>query len=271
MDFPNLILICVLSCIFLVKAYSIERIIGGEECAPHSQPWQVALYFFDIFICGGVLINEFWVLTAAHCNATHIQVRLGEHNLNVVEGTEQLNHAVKICPHTDYSMTSSNNDIMLLKLESPAILNDYVNTIPLTTELVEDYVNCLISGWGTITSPEETYPDLLICLNVTTFPDADCHQFYEGENITENMFCAGVLEGGKDSCQRRPGNNRTLFPLIQGDSGGPLVCGSQLHGIISWGEPVCAQENKPGVYTKVFNYLSWINNVMETEDPSLCS
>ncbi|KAG9473474.1 hypothetical protein GDO78_013588, partial [Eleutherodactylus coqui] len=239
------------------KAYSIDRIIGGEECVPNSQPWQVALYFFDRFICGGVLINEYWVLTAAHCNTSNIQVRLGEHNLNVSEETEQLTYAAKICPHKNYSMWTNDNDIMLLKLASPAILNENVTTISLTNEPVEDNANCLISGWGAITScPEVTYPDVLMCLNVTTFPDADCQQFYEAGGITANMFCAGDLEGGKDSCQ--------------GDSGGPLVCGSQLYGIISWGDPVCGQPNMPGVYTKVFNYLAWITYVMENEDSDVC-
>ncbi|XP_069805148.1 trypsin-like [Dendropsophus ebraccatus] len=239
-----------------VKAYSVERILGGEECVPHSQPWQVALYYFDKFICGGILINEYWVLTAAHCNVSNIQVRLGEHNLTEEEGTEQFTYAVKICPHENYCMRTYDNDIMLLKLASPAIINDYVTTISLPSGPLEDFTTCLISGWGTTTSPEEMYPGVLMCLNVTSFPDAQCQQFYQGENITENMFCAGVLEAGKDSCQ--------------GDSGGPLVYGSQVHGIISWGGIICGQENKPGVYTKVINYITWINNVIENEDPGVC-
>ncbi|KAM3923121.1 trypsin-like [Leptodactylus fuscus] len=237
-----------------VKSQSFERIIGGEECVPHSVPWQVAIYFFDKFMCGGTLINEYWVLTAAHCYFTNIQIRLGVHNRIESEGTEQFTYAEKICPHKDFNTRTYDNDIMLLKLASPAILNEYVQIIPLcSTESLEEGTNGLISGWGSTTSPEDTYPDVLMCLNVTTFSDDSCRQFYEDGSITDNMFCAGDLEGGKDSCQ--------------GDSGGPLVCGSELCGIISWGDPVCAQPNKPGVYTKVYNYLEWISHVIETEDP----
>ncbi|XP_044133618.1 trypsin-like [Bufo gargarizans] len=241
----------------VVKAYSIERIIGGEECVRHSQPWQVALYYFGTFICGGVLINESWVLTAAHCNASNIQVRLGKHNLTDAEETEQLTYAVKICIHGEYNIKTDDNDIMLLKLASPAILNEYVAIIPLCSSVIEEDEDCSISGWGTTTSPQVMHPDVLMCANVTTFSDAECQEFYDG--ITENMLCAGVLEGGIDSCQ--------------GDSGGPLVCRSepsQLCGIISWGDPICGQPNKPGVYTKVFNYLVWINYVMETENSDVC-
>ncbi|KAG8538472.1 hypothetical protein GDO81_022596, partial [Engystomops pustulosus] len=141
-----------------VKVYSFERIIGGEECVPNSQPWQAAIYFFDKFMCGGVLINESWVLTAAHCNLSNIQIRLGEHNLKIHEGTEQFTYATKICPHRDYNMTTYNHDIMLLKLASPATVTDYVQTISLcSSDSMEEGANCLISGWGTTTSPEGNF------------------------------------------------------------------------------------------------------------------
>ncbi|XP_066465372.1 glandular kallikrein-like [Eleutherodactylus coqui] len=244
-----------------LKAYSIERIIGGKECVPNSQPWHVGLYFYGRLICGGVLINESWVLTAAHCDTMFIDVLLGDHNLNVDEETEQLTYATKLCPHENYNMWSDFYDIMLLKLASPAKLNDNVKAISLATEPVEDYANCLISGWGVITScPDETLADVLMCQNVTTLPDADCEQLYD-DSIIENMFCAEVRDGSKVSCQ-----NGIRRPLSQGDVGGPLVCGSQLHGIIPWQDTTCGQWHQPRVYNRVFYYLDWINHVMENED-----
>ncbi|XP_075047130.1 trypsin-like [Mixophyes fleayi] len=236
-----------------VKAYSIGRIIGGEECDPHSQPWQAALYYFDRYICGGVLIHESWILSAAHCKAMNIQIRLGEHNRQVHEDTEQLTYAEKIYCHPEYNNVTNDNDIMLLKLASPAVINDHVILTPLPTELVEDGTNCTISGWGSTTSPGETYPDVLQCLDISIVSASDCQQFYPNDPITDNMICAGILEGGKDSCQ--------------GDSGGPLVCSSTLQGITSWGNPICAEPNKPGIYTKVINYLAWIDDVMKNEPP----
>ncbi|KAM8927850.1 trypsin-like [Pelodytes ibericus] len=221
-----------------------NRIIGGRECFPNSQPWQVSLHYFDRHACGGVLIDENWVLTAAHCQLPNLQVRLGEHNLVAYEGYEQFNYAEQICPHEYYDANTFENDIMLLKLAFPATLNTYVQKIPLGYSEVEEGTSCLVSGWGTITSPSETFPDVLNCVTVKTVSTSSCQQSYPEDIINDNMLCAGIAEGGKDSCQ--------------GDSGGPLVCNSKLHGLTSWGNIPCGQANKPGIYTKVYKYLDWI-------------
>uniref|UniRef100_A0A669CED1 trypsin n=1 Tax=Oreochromis niloticus TaxID=8128 RepID=A0A669CED1_ORENI len=89
---------------------------------------------------------------------------------------------------------------------------------------------CQVSGWGNL----PRYPDTLQCLEVPLLSDDTCFNAYPFQ-ITENMICAGYLEGGKDSCQ--------------GDSGGPLMCDGELQGVVSWGHG-CAQRNKPGVHTK---------------------
>ncbi|XP_072011163.1 trypsin-like [Engystomops pustulosus] len=235
----------------LVDGRSYNRIIGGYECAPHSKPWQVSLHYFDQHACGGVLINESWVLTAAHCQLPSIQIRLGDHNLETYEGTEQFTYADKICPHKGFNPNTYDNDIMLLKLPSPATLNDYVQTIPIGCPSPPDGTCCLASGWGSTTSPEGTYPAALQCVKVKIVPDDSCREAYPGE-ITENMLCAGVMEGGKDTCQ--------------GDSGGPLVCNSQLTGVTSWGNIPCAEPNYPGIYTKLCNYLDWIQDTMANGD-----
>ncbi|XP_063800015.1 trypsin-2-like isoform X2 [Pseudophryne corroboree] len=158
--------------------------------------------------------------------------------------------------HPEYNSTTYDNDIMLLKLASPAIMNDYVSAISLPTEPVDDDTICIISGWGSTSSPDESYPDVLQCLNITTISASVCQELSGNDIITDNMICAGDLEGGKDSCQ--------------GDSGGPLVCGSVLQGITSWGDFICGTPNKPGIYTKVFNYLSWIKDIMENEAQETC-
>ncbi|NXC11748.1 TRY3 protein, partial [Orthonyx spaldingii] len=90
------------------------------------------------------------------------------------------------------------------------------------------------------------YPDTLQCLKAPVLSDADCSDAYPRQ-ITKNMMCVGFLEGGKDSCQ--------------GDSGGPVVCNGELQGIVSWGIG-CAQRGYPGVYTKVCNYVSWIQSTI---------
>ncbi|KAM8927849.1 trypsin-like [Pelodytes ibericus] len=234
-----------------VTAQNVNRIIGGEECCPHSQPWQVALYYFDLFYCGGVLINECWVLTAAHCYMTNIQIRLGAHNLTSYGDMEQVTFAEKNFTHCGFNNTTYDNDIMLLKLASRARINPTIQVIPLAVDMVEVGTICLTSGWGTMTSLVETYPEVLQCVNVSVVSEVICVESYTEDEITSNMLCAGNAEGGRDSCQ--------------GDSGGPLVCDSVLHGITSWGHRPCGEPNKPGIYTRVVNYISWIQEIMDSE------
>ncbi|XP_047667767.1 trypsin-1 isoform X2 [Tachysurus fulvidraco] len=135
---------------------------------------------------------------------------------------------------------------MLIKLSKAATLNSYVKTVALPSGCASAGTMCLISGWGNTLSSGTNYPSRLMCLDAPILSDTTCKNCYPGQ-ITSNMFCAGYVEGGKDSCQ--------------GDSGGPVVCNGQLQGIVSWGSG-CALRNKPGVYTKVCNYNSWIRDTM---------
>ncbi|XP_077432955.1 trypsin-3-like isoform X2 [Vanacampus margaritifer] len=137
---------------------------------------------------------------------------------------------------------------MLIKLSKPATLNNYVRTVSLPSSCAGSGTRCLISGWGNMSGSGNNYPDRLRCLDAPILSDSSCRGSYPGQ-ITSNMFCAGFLEGGKDSCQ--------------GDSGGPVVCNGQLQGVVSWGYG-CAQRNKPGVYAKVCNYNSWIRSTMSS-------
>ncbi|XP_061423593.1 trypsin-like [Lethenteron reissneri] len=223
-----------------------DHIVGGSECAAHSQPWQVSLnngYHF----CGGSLISSEWVVSAAHCYQTpsRICVRIGEHNIFVSEGNEQWIQASKAIRHPRYRSASTDNDIMLIKLSTPATLNQYAQAIPLPSSCVDTGVTCTISGWGE-TQTSVGSPDVLMCVQAPVLSDTSCRNSYPFV-ITNNMICLGYQEGGKDSCQN--------------DSGGPVVCNGQLQGIVSWGRG-CALPNHPGVYTKVCNYNSWIASTM---------
>ncbi|NWW98810.1 TRY1 protein, partial [Caloenas nicobarica] len=177
---------------------------------------------------------------------SRIQVQLGKKNLELTESTEQLINAAKIIRHPNYSSKTLDNDILLIKLAEPAVLTRAVQTVPLPTSCVAAGTTCLISGWGNLLSYGTQYPDDLQCLNAPVLSSSQCSGAYPGE-ITNNMICVGFLEGGKDSCQ--------------GDSGGPVVCNGQLQGIVSWGYG-CALRGYPGVYTKVCNYVSWIEETI---------
>ncbi|KAM9327178.1 trypsin-like [Gastrophryne carolinensis] len=239
----KLLLVCLL--LGAVAAYDDDKIVGGYTCNAYSVPYQVSLnsgYHF----CGGSLINSLWVVSAAHCYKSSLQVRLGEHNINANEGTEQFINSAKVIQHGSYNSRTIDNDIMLIKLASPASLNAYVQPVALASGCAAAGTSCLISGWGNLLSSGSNMPSQLQCLDAPILTSAQCSSAYPGQ-ITSNMICVGYLEGGKDSCQ--------------GDSGGPVVCNGQLQGIVSWGYG-CALRNYPGVYTKVCNYNAWISSTV---------
>ncbi|XP_030639320.1 trypsin-2 [Chanos chanos] len=237
------------SLVFLVLlgaafAFEDDKIVGGYECARYSQPWQVSLnagYHF----CGGSVINENWVVSAAHCYKSRVQVRMGEHNIALNEGTEQYIYSSRVIRHPNYDSWNIDNDIMLIKLSSPVSFNQYVQPVALPSSCAPAGTMCTVSGWGNTMSAADD-PDKLQCLEIPILSDRDCDKSYPGM-ITDAMFCAGYLEGGKDSCQ--------------GDSGGPVVCNGELQGIVSWGYG-CAEKNHPGVYAKVCLFNQWIADTM---------
>uniref|UniRef100_H3CMH7 trypsin n=1 Tax=Tetraodon nigroviridis TaxID=99883 RepID=H3CMH7_TETNG len=219
---------CLVIVLLIGAAFAAEddKIVGGYECTPYSQPHQVSLnsgYHF----CGGSLVNKDWVVSAAHCYKSYvrIEVRLGEHNIAISEGSEQFISSSRVIRHPQYSILQHSQCLSHLLLLLVVSLMLYVYFI--------------------LISPAAD-GDKLQCLNIPILSDRDCKNSYPGM-ITDSMFCAGYLEGGKDSCQ--------------GDSGGPVICNGQLHGIVSWGYG-CAEKNHPGVYAKVCVALDWLKDTM---------
>ncbi|XP_075047361.1 trypsin-3-like [Mixophyes fleayi] len=227
-----------------------DKIINGYECAPHSQPWQVYFTYNGDAWCGGSLITARWIISAAHCykQPRTLVAHLGEHDTTKAEGTEQHIQVEKAYKHFSYSIFNIDHDFMMVKLAEPAQFNQYVQPIRIAGSCPTVGSQCLVSGWGNLLTDGEEYPDSLQCLNIPVLSSASCTASYPNQ-ITNNMFCAGYIEGGKDSCQ--------------GDSGGPLICNGELYGVVSWGHG-CAQSGNPGVYTKVCNYFDWIQNVVNS-------
>ncbi|XP_059107367.1 coagulation factor IX isoform X2 [Peromyscus eremicus] len=229
------------------------RIVGGENAKPGQIPWQVILNGEIEAFCGGAIINEKWIVTAAHClkPGDKIEVVAGEYNIDEKEETEQRRNVIRTIPHHHYNATINkySHDIALLELDKPLILNSYVTPICVAnreyTNIFLKFGSGYVSGWGKVFNKGRQASilqylrvplvDRATCLRSTTF------------SIYNNMFCAGYREGGKDSCE--------------GDSGGPHVTEvegtSFLTGIISWGEE-CAIKGKYGIYTKVSQYVKWI-------------
>ncbi|KAM8964878.1 coagulation factor IX [Sarcophilus harrisii] len=229
------------------------RIVGGEDARKGQIPWQVILNGKVKGFCGGSIINEKWVITAAHCIEpdNEITVVAGEHDTETKEGTEQTRRVIRVIPHHTYNASKNmySNDIALLELEEPLKLNEYVTPICVAdrkyTNLFLKLAKGTVSGWGKVFHKGRP-ASILQFLRVPFVDRATCLRSTT-VTIENNMFCAGYSQGGKDSCQ--------------GDSGGPHTIEvegtSFLTGIISWGER-CAVKGKYGIYTKVSSFVKWI-------------
>nr|ACE95064.1 kallikrein toxin 1 [Heloderma suspectum cinctum] len=255
MEPPKLLAFLLLVLPSFVSAYH-KRIIGGQECPQLLHPWLGLLYHSGGPYCSVVLINQDWVVTAAHCfYSGELRVGLGVHNRRVLTGNEQFRVSErKICyPDTNSTTTNSScseyTDIMLIKLNSSVEYTRNVRPLRLPTSTVSEGTYCTVMGWGTTTSPNVTYPAVPHCVRIRMLNNIDCELAYPWWNITDSVLCAGTWSGGKDSCK--------------GDSGGPLICRGQLQGIVSFGGFPCAQPLEPGVYTKVNSYLNWIQSIIQ--------
>ncbi|CAK8680120.1 unnamed protein product [Clavelina lepadiformis] len=248
------------------------RIIGGNEAAKGSWPWLAMLVdaVFEISFCGGSIIDERFILTAAHCvEATRISdilVYVGRHNYD--DGGE-LHDVASITIHPDYNSSSLENDIALIKVHGDIIYTSearpicYSSASQSSTTDPPAGTTCVIMGWGNI-SPTLNFisPHSLHQARVPIVDTDVCANLYSGFGfVDESHVCAGfVSQGGVDSCQ--------------GDSGGPLIClvdektWYQI-GITSFGNG-CALPNYPGVYTRVSFFSNWIDEVIlsKSEIPS---
>ncbi|XP_062374101.1 ovochymase-1 isoform X2 [Sardina pilchardus] len=233
------------------------RIIGGQEAWAHSWPWQVSLRFATMHACGGAILSEQWIVTAAHCFRRYKEPMFwtavaGKHDLdNPNEACEQVRDVALIISHHKYQRLKKKNDIALVKLTLPFSFDTCVRSISLLTGPLPVMRKCTITGWGS-TTENGPHVSKLQEVNVTIQPQHTCNTFYYGR-VMNNMFCAGEEKGGVDACQ--------------GDSGGPLSCfrgrGYELAGVVSWGLG-CGRQRRPGVYTKLQAYRRWMDKEMKS-------
>ncbi|KAJ8002786.1 hypothetical protein DPEC_G00162570 [Dallia pectoralis] len=259
------------------------RIVGGLEARYGSHPWLVSLRFRGSHFCGGAVLTDRWILTAAHCFTSvskdflrNLHAAVGEFDQRVSDEGE-MNFTVKtIQIHEKYQHASPMSyDMALLEINGHIQFGPHVQPIclPLARERFPPRTGCLVSGWGR-TKERGRLPAVLREVHLELVEPAKCKYVLKTlrpTQQTQTVLCAGPETGGRDACQ--------------GDSGGPLICPRKsgqfaVVGVTSWGKG-CGRSwsnNKakspgkrgsPGVFTDVRMLLPWIKTKLRGADANL--
>lgn len=239
-------------------------IVGGEDATAKEFPHMAALGFGTIdnikWLCGGTLINEKYVVTAAHCIFTREfgqvkLVRLGD--LDLTKDTDDASPkdflVKRVIRHPEYKSSSRYHDIALIELNATVEFNEYMKPACLNAAKTTNRdVNYIATGWG-LTAFAGEKSDILQKVELQDVPINVCKEKYQYDRrlqsgiVEDWQLCVGAPN--KDTCQ--------------GDSGGPLTSKESnyhvIYGVTSFGK-ACGLA--AGVYTKIVHYLSWIEDIV---------
>ncbi|XP_026200692.1 duodenase-1-like isoform X3 [Anabas testudineus] len=230
-----------------------SEIINGAKVGKKSMLFMASVQNDKGHVCGGFLISEDFVLTAAHCDdkSDLSRVVLGTHDLKRVDNNT-IRRIEKKCKHPSYKNVKFGNDIMLLKLSKKAQLNKKVKLIglPKTGKEIKDNQKCSVAGWGSTKTGGNSVDDLQVVEVPIINLNACKKQWEEVQfNLPANIICAGGYQTENGFCQ--------------GDSGGPLVCNKMAVGVVSFNRRSCDYPNVPNVYTDISKYLPWITSILK--------
>ncbi|XP_014477561.1 PREDICTED: uncharacterized protein LOC106745987 [Dinoponera quadriceps] len=264
----------------------MDRVIGGNKTRIFEYPW-MALIAYDTgrgteFRCGGTIISQRYILTAAHCvtmlpdNLSLIGVRVGDHDISKERDCDRdINGLEIVCSekyqdfgiesvhsHSEYNRTKLQNDIALIRLNRTVDFRPYsVRPIclPFGTATALAQKKATVTGWGATEFGPRSESLLQALLPIMT--NEDCAKaFSNSVSIWYKQMCAGGL---------------TMVDSCMGDSGGPLQAPAIYnapgirnkirfvqYGVVSYGLKQCGTTNVPGVYTRVAYYMDWILNII---------
>ncbi|RKS53162.1 putative secreted protein (Por secretion system target) [Gillisia mitskevichiae] len=247
---------------FLValNGYSQEtNIIGGNNTTVENNPWQISIQRNGGHWCGGSILTPEWILTAAHCldNVPINQLKVAA---GITDRTDNINgqylNVAQVIIHPNYDPATSNNDVALIRLAVPLNFNARVLPIKLTNSLSHSDTGqtARVTGWGNTLDGTNPSPSIILQeLEMPIISNTQANSINTGSTpVNNNMIALYQPDSG----------------VSRGDSGGPLSLVSNgiryLIGCSSWGEFPKAE--KPTIYTKLFNYISWINSNVPLPD-----
>ncbi|XP_073838603.1 brachyurin-like [Musca autumnalis] len=256
------LLVAVASAVPLVPLMPLEelegRITNGELAKPGQFPYQVGLslvFGSSGAWCGGTLISDRWILTAAHCTdgADGVTVYLGA--IDIKDDNEKGQQRIytsksNIVIHADWDPSTLSNDISLIKMPVAVEFNDRIQpaALPKMDGHYSTYEGDMVwaSGWGKDSDKSTTVSQFLRYIEVPVMKQSTCKTYYLGV-VTDKMICIST-SGKKSTCN--------------GDSGGPLVYKhdgvNTVIGATSFGIALGCEKGFPGVFTRVTAYLDWI-------------
>ncbi|KAH7945460.1 hypothetical protein HPB49_011106 [Dermacentor silvarum] len=237
------------------------RVVGGQVAYDGEFPWLVSVQFVPSMgenKCGGTILNERWILTAAHCfygyQKSNFVVRVAEYNLRAKEPrTPAITYTIdQLIMHPDYRKVKKyDNDIALVRLSRKIRYSEYAQPACLPSLTLADTtgINVTVVGWGQVSEDVPKTPAVPLKAVLTVFDNQICNTWLHNHSmrVLDNHMCAGLEEGGKDACH--------------GDSGGPLLALNNRRyvvvGVVAAGDG-CALPRTPGIYTRVTAFLPWI-------------
>lgn len=232
-----------------------ERIVGGTTAVRGEHYYIASLQTRSgnlwYHICGGVIYNRNYIVTAAHClgsAASTYRLVLGEHRQSTTSGNEQVSAVTSYTIHPNYNANGAGfpNDIAVMLLTTPVTYNSFVGAGTFATSGSFLGQSCILSGWGR-TVGGGSAADTLLKVSITKIANNECSTRWagvSGATINTGHICFYTGSG---------------ISACNGDSGGPARCGNTIVGVTSWGISTCSG-TYPSVYTRVSTFASWLQS-----------